>query len=137
QIESEYSSLFSIGFTLEGFLSIDPDRDHADSLLIPCRNVSDRMQFRATHYRDLRQACNSLGINPLLVQKLITLQSSSLLPRENAQALLRPLVPSYDLLQQKWDAISELRLTPAGLAIANANLKVSISRSFDLSTWIH
>lgn len=95
------------------------------------------MQFKSPDLERLENLGREARLTTDTIRKLRELFINSLWPETNVRSELVTLVPMLQTLESRWEGVSRMSLTPAGISIAATNIRRKTGQEFDLGIWIN
>lgn len=135
----KYTGMFLRGLTNDEIESLPVEKELKDSMLIPCFNDQDKLQFGFGCMEHLEDYMREAGISEPHTESIKTRFTSTRLPEAEVKRIICTLRPYMSEFFEKWNNSNgaTFNLTSVGIAISHASIKRIIPDFTGLSTWIN
>lgn len=135
---TNYSGIFSNGFTLETLIEKIGNEQYPKELVIPCLQDTKMLQINATDEEVFRKLAADKSVSDDVASKFLELHKQSMMN----EAQIKEYLESIDLIMpnllKKWNdsSLKSITLTSVGIAIGHANVRRVTGEGAPLSIWI-
>lgn len=138
-IKNTYCGFFQTGFQRNEIPSELAKLKNFEQLIEPFPNHETLFIFKGLDSETIRKNTKMIGIGEEFIEPIFTLLRSKLWDDVKVKESLLAGVPELDKVFKIWEKtpLRRLKITPVGLAIAQANFTRKVGAQLDLSIWVN
>ncbi|UHD17951.1 LPO_1073/Vpar_1526 family protein [Thiocapsa bogorovii] len=133
-----YNAIFCKGFERDQLAEIAEESPNIWHVIIPCQHNVNLVQARGMNDDIIRILCEQQAISEDNTNKLIQINSSEMMSKQEATDYLKSICPKFEKFLEDItkSTFEHLDLTSVGIAIAHAHSRKKVGFEADLSIWL-
>ncbi|HHF7349728.1 TPA: LPO_1073/Vpar_1526 family protein [Legionella feeleii] len=137
-VRRQYCGVLNTGFDSTAIAQLNLSTEQKSKVIITCLRNPSKLQVNAINSERLAILVHEINLSTDQHNTLKGLLENNVINEESFNSELLSLSPNLGMLIDAWKKtpLNSLQLTSVGIALAQANIKKTISEDLDLSIWI-
>ncbi|MCW8408908.1 hypothetical protein OQJ13_07980 [Legionella sp. PATHC035] len=138
-LKANYGGVLSKGFDAEKIKELQLTAEQIKQFIIPCLRDDKKLQINALNHTVIEDRGRELGLENEKINRLKKLHDDYLYTEEEILELLAVISPQLLTLNNNWNTtnLGQLKLTPVGIAMAQANITRITGEKYELNIWLN
>lgn len=137
-VRRQYCGVLNTGFDKTVIAPLNLSTEQKSKAIITCLRNPSKLQVNAINSERLEMLVHEINLSTDQHNSLKSLLENNVINEESFNSELLSISPNLGILIDAWKKtpLQSLQLTSVGIALAQANIKKTISKELDLSIWI-